>query len=114
MVGEKGSLEKTIDAVADPRASFNVKPDNTPPLDSAGVDSEERSRPQPSGQRVADPSTLPSADIGELKKAAEDLKRRIDEAKRHNDMPIDAQLGSPDFERRAADGRFDLPEDEDE
>jgi hypothetical protein len=29
-------------------------------------------------------------------------------------MPIDSQLGSPDFERRAADGSLDVKDDDDE
>ena len=50
----------------------------------------------------------------ELRKASEDLKGRIEEAKRANNMPLDAALGSPDFEKRAADGHLDRAEDEDE
>jgi hypothetical protein len=42
------------------------------------------------------------------------MKRKIDEAKKANNMPIDSQLGSPDFERRAADGSLDVKDDDDE
>jgi hypothetical protein len=52
--------------------------------------------------------------LSEFKKASQDLKARIADAKRKNDMPVDSSLGSPRFERDAADGRFDAPDDEDE
>jgi hypothetical protein len=48
-----------------------------------------------------------------LRQASDDLKGRIAEAKRQHDMPLDSALGNPAWEERAADGRFDLP-DEDE
>ena len=63
---------------------------------------------------VADLGAAPSADIDDLTKASDDLKRRIDEARKRSDMPIDPQLGSPDFQQKAADGRFDLPDEDDE
>ena len=50
----------------------------------------------------------------ELRKVSTDLKREIEEAKRANNMPLDSALGSPDFEKRAADGHLDRPEDDDE
>ena len=50
----------------------------------------------------------------ELKKKSDDLKARIEEARRRNDMPLDAALGSPKFERDAADGHLDVPDKEDE
>ena len=50
----------------------------------------------------------------ELKKKSDDLKERIEEARRRNDMPLDAALGSPKFERDAADGHLDVPDKEDE
>ncbi len=56
----------------------------------------------------------PSPSLPELEKASEDLKTRIDEAKRHNAMPIDSALGSPSFENAAADGRFDVPDRDDD
>jgi hypothetical protein len=54
----------------------------------------------------------PGRDSG-LKKASEDLKAKIDEAKRRNSMPLDSALGNPEWERNAADGKLDIP-DEDE
>jgi hypothetical protein len=49
-----------------------------------------------------------------LRKASEELKDKIAEAKRRQNMPLDSALGSPEWEARAADGRFDLPEEEDD
>jgi hypothetical protein len=39
-----------------------------------------------------------------------DLKRRIEEAKRRHDMPVDSNLGDPNWEERAADGHLDIPQ----
>ena len=52
--------------------------------------------------------------LSELRKASEDLKARIADARRHNDMPIDSALGNPDWEQNAADGRLDVPDEEDD
>ena len=35
-----------------------------------------------------------------------DLKKRIEEAKRRHDMPLDSNLGDPNWEERAADGHL--------
>jgi len=59
-------------------------------------------------------ASLSGRSEADLRKASEDLKGRIEEAKRANNMPLDAALGSPDFEKRAADGHLDRAEDEDE
>jgi hypothetical protein len=53
-----------------------------------------------------------NSSFGELKKASDDLKERIAEAKRRHDMPIDSALGNPNWEERAKDGRLDRPDDE--
>jgi hypothetical protein len=55
-----------------------------------------------------DPSTA------ELRKASEELKKKIADAKARNDMPVDSALGNPKWEKEAADGRHDLPPDDDE
>lgn len=52
--------------------------------------------------------------LSDAKERSLDLKRRIDEAKRRHDMPVDANLGDPNWEERAADGHFDRHEDQDE
>jgi hypothetical protein len=59
-------------------------------------------------------ASLSGRSEAELRKASKDLKGRIEEAKRANNMPLDSALGSPDFEKRAADGHLDRAEDEDE
>jgi len=50
----------------------------------------------------------------DLRKAADDLKIKIAEAKRRNDMPVDSALGNPGWERSAADGHLDVPDKDDE
>ncbi len=50
----------------------------------------------------------------DLKKASAELKKKIADAKARNDMPVDSSLGNPKWERDAADGRHDLPPDDDE
>ncbi len=52
--------------------------------------------------------------LSELHKAWEDLKARIAEARRRNEMPIDSALRNPNFEQDAADERLDVPNEEDE
>jgi hypothetical protein len=111
MVEDRYPLEKAVEAVTDAVASLND------PIGRNGAGGDRGSPRAPlHGPRVtvADLGPAPSASIDELTKTSEDLKRRIDEARKRSDMPIDAQLGSPDFEQRAADGRFDRPDDEDE
>jgi hypothetical protein len=52
----------------------------------------------------------------DLAKASEELKAKIAEAKASNDVPLDSALGSPKWEKDAADGHLDVPEvaDDDE
>jgi hypothetical protein len=64
-----------------------------------------------SGSELFDPKP---GSLPELRKASEDLKTRITEAKRRNEMPIDSALGNPDWEQGAADGRLDVPDEEDD
>jgi hypothetical protein len=52
--------------------------------------------------------------LAKLKDASRDLKQRIIEEKRKNDMPINSSLGDPEVDARNADGRNDLPEADDE
>ena len=54
-----------------------------------------------------------AASASDLKKAAEALKAKIAEARARNDMPLNSALGNPNWEKAAADGRFDVPDDED-
>ncbi|HEX9170597.1 MAG TPA: hypothetical protein VF886_17005 [Roseiarcus sp.] len=55
-----------------------------------------------------------SGSVPDLRKAAEDLKTKIDEAKRRNNLPLDSALGNPTWERSVSDGRLDLPDEEDD
>jgi hypothetical protein len=70
------------------------------------------------GQETGDdgftPAALAARSEAELRKISADLKSRIEEAERENDMPLNSALGSPDFENRAADGHLDRPEDDDD
>ena len=46
------------------------------------------------------------------RKALEELKAKIAAAKARNDMPVDSALGNPKWERDAADGHLDVPDDD--
>ena len=48
----------------------------------------------------------------DLRKASEELKAKIAEAKGRNDMPLDSALGNPKWEKNAADGHLDVPDDD--
>jgi hypothetical protein len=52
--------------------------------------------------------------LAELKKTSQDLKERIIEEKKRNAMPINASLGDPTVDARNADGRNDLPDQDDD
>jgi hypothetical protein len=41
-------------------------------------------------------------------------RRKIAEAKRRNDLPMDSALGNPGWERSAADGHLDAPDEDDD
>ncbi len=46
------------------------------------------------------------------RKALEELKAKIAAARARNDMPLDSALGNPKWERDAADGHLDVPDDD--
>ena len=48
-----------------------------------------------------------------LKEESQEVKAKIEQEKRRHDLPLDSNLGNPAWEQKAADGRFDVPEDED-
>jgi hypothetical protein len=52
--------------------------------------------------------------LADLEAASRNLKERIIDEKRRNDMPIDSALGNPESEKQNADGRNDLPDRDDE
>ena len=62
-----------------------------------------------------DPSPLtPEETLDELKRHSHDLKERIEELRRKTEMPINSALGNPRIDAENADGRNDLPPDDDE
>jgi hypothetical protein len=52
--------------------------------------------------------------LADLKAASQNLKARILDEKRRNEMPIDSALGNPKIEQQNADGRNDLPDVDDD
>jgi len=90
------------------------KDDNHPPVKEPPDEDKEGKRIQAEAQSDTEPFDASKASVPEMRKAAEDLKARIAEAKRHNDLPVDSALGSPSWERNAADGHLDQPEDDDD
>ena len=67
------------------------------------------------GQDVGKPAGEDfSKSLKELQEELSELKARIDRERRAHDMPVDPQLGDPKWEEKAADGRFDLPKDDEE
>ena len=53
-------------------------------------------------------------EFSELQNAAAQLKSKIAEARTRNDMPLDSTLGNPRWDKDAADGHLDLPDDDDD
>jgi hypothetical protein len=48
----------------------------------------------------------------DLQEASKQLKAKIAEAKARNDAPLDPALGNPKWEKQAADGHLDVPDDD--
>ena len=64
-------------------------------------------------QPEPDSSDTFSRKLKDLEEDSKALKERIEAEKRRHDMPLDANLGNPEWEERAKDGHLDLPpEDE--
>ena len=57
---------------------------------------------------------IEEASMSDLRWASEELKARIAEAKARNDMPFDSTLGNPNWDKDAADGHLDVPDDDDD
>jgi hypothetical protein len=55
-----------------------------------------------------------SKSLKKLEKESDELKARIEQERRAHDMPVDSKLGNPNWEEKAADGRFDVPKDDEE
>jgi hypothetical protein len=69
---------------------------------------------QAEAQSDTEPFDPDKASAPDLRKASEDLKAKIAEAKRRNDLPVDSALGNPGWERNAADGHLDVTDKEDD
>jgi hypothetical protein len=63
--------------------------------------------------RNAERGAVQPETLADLKAASRDLKQRIDEEKRKHDMSINGSLGDPEVDARNADGRRDLPNEDD-
>jgi hypothetical protein len=57
---------------------------------------------------------VPDETLAELKRHSQDLKERIEEQRRKSAMPVNSSLGDPEIDAENADGRRDLPEQDDE
>ena len=92
-----------------------MEPDKTnPAADGLPPNAEDEKAHQAQAQSDKEPFDAESGSLPELRKASDDLKAKIDEAKRRNDMPVDSALGNPGWERNAADGHLDVPDQDDE
>ena len=60
------------------------------------------------------PSIEEEPSMSDLRSASEKLKAKIAEAKARNDMPFDSTLGNPNWDKNAADGHRDVPDDDDD
>jgi hypothetical protein len=108
---------------------MNQEPDARVVDDKVAAAHERADRIEKSARRAAvqsdaapnagDLGAVPSADVDHManvtekpKKEPADLKRKIEEAQKNSSMPLDSKLGTPDFERRAADGSLDVKDDD--
>jgi hypothetical protein len=92
-----------------------MQPDKTMPAVTKPPASDKDGKTiQAEAQSDTEPFDAGKGSAPELRKAAEDLKTKIAEAKRRNDMPVDSALGNPGWERNAADGHLDIPDKEDD
>jgi hypothetical protein len=92
-----------------------MQPDKSQPaIDKPPPGDKDEKTNQARTQSDTEPFDGESESLPELRKAADDLKTKIDEAKRRNAMPLDSALGNPDWERSVADGRLDVHDEDDE
>jgi len=90
------------------------KDDDNPAVKEPPDEEKDGKRIQAEAQSDTEPFDSSKVSFPELRKASEDLKTRITEAKRHNDLPVDSALGNPSWEQSVADGRLDQPEEDDD
>jgi hypothetical protein len=76
-------------------------PRNAQPSKADGASS------RPAGEKLSD-------ELRQLERRSEELKTKIEQQRRDHDMPIDSSLGDPNWQEKAADGRFDRPDEDDE
>jgi hypothetical protein len=89
--------------------------DKSKPVINATRGAEKDPNPFPTEVQSALESLDPGvASLPDLRKASEDLKAKISDAKRRNEMPLDSALGNPGWERSAADGHIDVPDSDDD
>ena len=92
-----------------------MQPENSIPVAGQPLASDKNGKAsQAQAQSDTEPFDAGTGSLPELRKAADDLKSKIDEAKRRNDMPVNSALGNPGWEQRAADGHLDIPDQDDE
>ena len=60
------------------------------------------------------PAKAEEASTADLRKASEDLKARIAKERGRSDMPFDSTLGNPNWDKNAADGHLDVPDDDED
>ncbi len=69
----------------------------------------ERNAPTKNG-----PSIEQDASTTNDRKAVEELKAKIAKARGRSDMPFDSTLGNPNWDKNAADGHLDVPDDDED
>ena len=87
---------------------------NKPVISEPPADDKGAKTVQAEAQSDTEPFDPASGSLPDLRKAAEDLKTKMAEAKRRNDLPLDSALGKPNWERSVADGRLDVPDEDDD
>jgi hypothetical protein len=63
---------------------------------------------------MPDDKPAPEPSFEQLQRAAQDLKKRIEEERRKNAMPVNSSLGDPAIDAANADGHNDLKDEDDE
>jgi hypothetical protein len=53
-----------------------------------------------------------SKSLDQLKEKSKEVKAKIEQEKRRHDLPLDSNLGNPEWEQNAADGHLDVPEED--
>ncbi len=96
------------------RKELAMQPDKTTPAAKPPAKDRGEKTTQAEVQSDTEPFNPETGSPSDLKKAAEDLKTRIEEAKRQNNLPVDSALGNPAWERDAADGHLDMPDKDDD